>query len=101
MSDEKIVVQVDPDLEDLIPGFLSNRASDLAALREALAGENFQSIQSIGHSLKGVGGGYGFTGMSEIGAAIEAAAKQQGLEELKGLIENYGEYLDAVEVKFE
>lgn len=101
MSDEKIVVQVDPDLEDLIPGFLSNRATDLETLREALAAENYQSIQSIGHSLKGVGGGYGFTGMSEIGAAIEAAAKQQGLEELKGLVERYGSYLDAVEVKFE
>lgn len=101
MSDEKIVVKVDPDLEDLIPGFLNNRAGDLTTLREALAGENYQSIQSIGHSLKGVGGGYGFTGMSEIGAAIEAAAKQQQLEELKQLIEQYGSYLDAVEVTFE
>jgi len=101
MSDEKIVVQVDPDLEDLIPGFLSNRTNDLATLREALASENYQSIQSIGHSLKGVGGGYGFTGMSEIGAAIEAAAKQQSLEDLKELIERYGSYLDAVEVVYE
>ena len=101
MSGEKILVKVDPDLEDLIPGFLSNRANDLTTLREALASENCQSIQSIGHSLKGVGGGYGFTGMSEIGAAIEAAAKQQQLEQLKELIEQYGSYLDAVEVTFE
>lgn len=101
MSDEKIQVKVDPDLEDLIPGFLSNRTGDLATLREALGAENYQSIQSIGHSLKGVGGGYGFTGMSEIGAAIETAAKQQQLEELKALIEQYGSYLDAVEVIFE
>ena len=101
MSDEKILVKVDPDLEDLIPGFLSNRTNDLSPLREALTSGNFQSIQSIGHSLKGVGGGYGFTGMSEIGAAIESAAKQQQQEELKQLIEQYGSYLDAVEVTFE
>ena len=25
MSDEKIIIQVDPDLEELIPGFLENR----------------------------------------------------------------------------
>lgn len=101
MSDEKIQVKVDPDLEDLIPGFLNNRTGDLETLRGALSSEDYQSMQSIGHSLKGVGGGYGFTGMSEIGAAIESAAKQQNLEELKQLIEQYGSYLDAVEVTFE
>lgn len=101
MSDNKIVVTIDSDLEELIPGFLENRANDLKSLKDALVEENYQSIQSIGHSLKGVGGGYGFTGMSEIGAAIEAAAKEQGLEELKGLIESLGEYLDAVEIVFE
>lgn len=101
MSGDKIVVTIDSDLEELIPGFLENRANDLQSLRDALAEENYQSIQSIGHSLKGVGGGYGFSGMSEIGAAIEAAAKEQGLEELRGLIESYGDYLDAVEVVFE
>ena len=93
MSDEKIIVKIDPDLEELIPGFLTNRAADLATLRDALAAENYPSLQSLGHSLKGVGGGYGFTGMSEIGAAIETAAKQQNLEELKGLVEQYGNYL--------
>lgn len=101
MSDEKIVVKIDPDLEELIPGFLNNRTADLTTLRDALAVANYQSLQSLGHSLKGVGGGYGFTGMSEIGAAIETAAKQQNLEELKGLVEQYGHYLDSVEVVFE
>lgn len=101
MSDEKIIVKIDPDLEELIPGFLNNRTTDLATLRDALATENYQSLQSLGHSLKGVGGGYGFSGMSEIGAAIEAAAKQQNLEELRGLVEQYGNYLDSVEVVFE
>ena len=101
MSDEKIIVKIDPDLEELIPGFLTNRAADLATLRDALAAENYPSLQSLGHSLKGVGGGYGFTGMSEIGAAIETAAKQQNLEELKGLVEQYGNYLASVEVVFE
>ena len=29
MSEDKIVVHIDIDLEDLIPGFLENRQSDL------------------------------------------------------------------------
>ncbi|OGT82099.1 MAG: hypothetical protein A3J35_02845 [Gammaproteobacteria bacterium RIFCSPLOWO2_02_FULL_52_10] len=101
MSDAKIVVKIDPDLETLIPGFLNNRTKDLTTLRVALAEKNFQSLQSIGHSLKGVGGGYGFTGMSEIGAAIEKAAKGQALEELTDLVDRYGKYLSAVEVVYE
>lgn len=101
MSDGKIVVKIDTDLEELIPGFLKNRANDLISLREAIVGENYQSIQSTGHSLKGVGGGYGFTGMSEIGAAIEIAAKEQEMPKLKELIEQYDNYLNSLEVIFE
>ena len=100
MSDAKIVVKIDPDLEPLIPGFLNNRNKDLATLRTALEEKNFPSLQSVGHSLKGVGGGYGFAGMSEIGAAIEKAAKGQVLGELQDLIERYGKYLAAVEVVY-
>jgi HPt (histidine-containing phosphotransfer) domain-containing protein len=101
MSDTKIVVKIDPDLETLIPGFLTNRNKDLGTLRAALEGKNFQTMQSVGHSLKGVGGGYGFTGMSEIGAAIEKAAKNQSLEELREQIDRYAGYLTAVEVVYE
>ena len=101
MSTDKKIIKIDADLEDLIPGFLKNRADDLTKLQAALAEQNYQTLQSIGHSLKGVGGGYGFTEMSEIGASIESAAKVQGLDELNGLVERYGQYLDAIEVEFE
>ena len=101
MSDEKIVVKIDPELEDLIPGFLNNRTKDLATLQAALKEQNYQSIQSVGHSLKGVGGGYGFTGMSEIGAAIEKAAKERAVADLPVLIERYGKYLNAIQVVYE
>ena len=101
MSSDKIIVKIDADLEELIPGFLENRGRDRGSLQAALQESNFATMQSIGHSLKGVGGGYGFARMSELGAAIETAAKGQKLDELKGLIQQYGEYLDAVEVEFE
>ena len=75
MSDEKIIVQVDEDLEDLIPGFLENRKQDVENLRQELEQKNFVNVTSIGHSIKGVGGGYGFDLMSELGAKIEIAGK--------------------------
>ncbi len=101
MSDEKIIVNVDIDLEDLIPGFLQNRSKELESLRDALERQDFQSIQSVGHSLKGVGGGYGFDGMSDLGAKIENSAKAQELAELTDIIKQYENYLERIEVVFE
>ena len=75
MTSEKIIVQVDEDLEGLIPGFLKNRGQDVEKLRAELEQSNFVNVSSIGHSIKGVGGGYGFDLMSELGAKIEIAGK--------------------------
>ena len=101
MTGSKIVVKVDPDLKELIPGFLANRRKDVTTLRDALAKRDCAQVQSTGHNLKGVGGGYGFAEMSAIGAEIETAAKADNLEPLAGLIERLAAYLDRVEVVFE
>ena len=101
MTGNKIVVKVDPDLKELIPGFMANRRKDVTTLRDALAKGNCAPMQSVGHSLKGVGGGYGFPEMSAIGTEIETAAKAGNLEALAGLVERYAVYLDRVEVVFE
>jgi HPt (histidine-containing phosphotransfer) domain-containing protein len=101
MTGNKIVVKVDPDLKELIPGFLANRRKDVTILREALAQGDCARMQSTGHSLKGVGGGYGFAEMSTIGAEIEVAAKAANLQSLAGLVDRYAAYLEQIEVVFE
>ncbi|MBI1731767.1 MAG: Hpt domain-containing protein [Gammaproteobacteria bacterium] len=100
MAGEKIVVKVDPDLEELIPGFLENRARDLTRLREALGKNDLPSVQSVGHSLKGVGGGYGFTRLSEIGAEMERAARAGDPAPLPGLVSELADYLGRVVVEY-
>lgn len=100
MSDEKIIVQVDPDLEDLIPGFLENRSADVEKLRTELDKNDFESVCSIGHSIKGVGGGYGFVLMSELGANIETAAKENNAELILENINRLDDYLKNVEVEY-
>ena len=101
MSDGKIVVTVDEDLEELIPGFLENRNKDVQLLRDSLAGDDVNKLQSIGHSLKGVGGGYGFDGLSEIGAKIEIAAKEFNTNLIEGLVNEMEDYLHRVDVVYE
>jgi len=100
MSEGKIVVQVDPDLEDLIPGFLENRRLDAEKLRADIESNDFDSIEALGHSIKGVGGGYGFKLMSEYGANIETSAKERNTDVIQENINQLDDYLKRVEIKY-
>jgi histidine phosphotransfer protein HptB len=97
---QKIKVQVDREIQDLVPTFLANRQRDLRALGEALKTGDFNAVRIIGHNLKGVGGGYGFHEISEIGALIEKAGKDAQTEALGELVARYARYLEAVDVEF-
>lgn len=97
---EKIVVQVDADLEELIPMFLRNRDRDIATVKEALEREDFAAIQALGHTLKGTGGGYGFHFVTEIGRGLEEAAVEGDGARIRSLAEELGRYLRRVEVVY-
>ncbi len=98
---EKIVVHVDTDLEDLIPGFLKNRRNDLEALAKALEQGDFESIRKLAHTMKGVGGGYGFDAITDISREIQQAAEDQNAEGIRKGIKELSSYLDRVEVVFD
>jgi HPt (histidine-containing phosphotransfer) domain-containing protein len=97
---QKIKVIVDPDLQDLIPGFLQNRRNDVSKLRGATEVDDFETICTLGHRMRGDGGGYGFAMISEIGHAIEDAAKGKDLVEIRRLVGELQRYLDCVEVTY-
>lgn len=101
MSEGKIVVHIDIDLEDLIPGFLENRQKDLLTLETALQESDFETLRSIGHNLKGVGGGYGFSDITSIGAEIEESAKINELDKLSENVKKLSHYLNNLEVVYE
>jgi CheY-like chemotaxis protein len=58
----------------LLPRFLQNRERDMVAIREALAGEDFETIATLGHNMRGNGVSYGFLEVSAIGWRLESAA---------------------------
>ena len=101
MSEEKIVVHVDIDLKDLIPGFLENRRNDLQKLVQALQENDLVTLRAIGHNLKGVGGGYGFLDITDIGTALEDSAKSNNLETADENIRKLSDYLSHIEVVYE
>ena len=101
MSEEAILVYVDPDLEDLIPGFFQNRQKDVQRLSEALEQGDFEAIRIIGHSMKGAGGGYGFDRVTDLGAIIEEGAKAQDRERIREAVAELADYMSRVEVVYE
>lgn len=94
----KILVRADPDLADLIPGFLDNRRKDITVMQEALERGDFETARVLGHSMKGAGGGYGFDAITDIGAALEQAAKDKNPEGIRQGLSDLSCYLDRVEV---
>ncbi|MCG9968857.1 Hpt domain-containing protein [Pelotomaculum terephthalicicum JT] len=97
---KKIIVRVDKDLAEIIPVFLENRQKDCKSIKEALEKGDYETIRILGHSMKGVGGGYGFDAVTDLGASIEQAAKNKDAAEINNLIDELMTYLDRVEVVF-
>jgi HPt (histidine-containing phosphotransfer) domain-containing protein len=97
---EKIIVHVDPDIADLIPGFLENRHKDIKTMGEAVTQGDFETIQVLGHSMKGAGGSYGFDAITDIGKSLEQAAKDKDAEGIQRSVQELSTYLDCVEVVY-
>ncbi len=95
---ERVKVEVDPELKELIPDFLERKRVDAKTIQTALELGDFATIASIGHRLKGEGGSFGFDVVSEIGAALELTAKQNDPISTRKLILDLSEYLENVEV---
>ncbi len=95
---EKIRILADPDIADLIPGFLDNRRKDIVAMQAALERSDFETVRVLGHSMKGAGGGYGFDAITDIGAALEQAAKGKDPGAVSKGLRDLSSYLDRVEV---
>lgn len=95
---DRIPVIIDPDLADLVPGFLNNRRHDVDKLKHLLESDNFTDIRMIGHCMKGAGGGYGFDPITDIGGTIERAALASDRQTIRQGIEQLADYLARVDV---
>jgi HPt (histidine-containing phosphotransfer) domain-containing protein len=100
MTDTSFTVTVTRDLEDLIPGFMKNRRSELDSLRAAFQGGDFEKLRQLGHRMKGVGNSYGFARISALGIQIEDGARGRDAATLEASISNYAEYLDKVTIVY-
>ncbi|HEV2171019.1 MAG TPA: Hpt domain-containing protein [Candidatus Binatus sp.] len=100
MSD-RVIVEVDEDLSDLIPGFLARKRAEVAAIFEAVARRDYEEISRVAHRIKGEGGSYGFDAMSEMGRSLQHAAAIRDDGAVTTLARQLLSYLDHIEVVFQ
>jgi two-component system sensor histidine kinase/response regulator len=94
----RVVVRPAKPLAPLVPGYLAKRNEDVAALRASAASADFARIAVLGHGMKGSGGSFGFTGITEVGARIEQAAREQDAAAVLRCADELADYLGRVEV---
>lgn len=80
---------VPEELLSLVNGFLVRRSEEVPVLRDALRRRDFKTIEVVGHKLKGNGTGYGFPGLTRIGAQLESAARNSNKELSVCLIDDF------------
>ena len=100
-AEDAIPVQIDQDLEGIIPGFLENRRRDVQTLETALQENNLAEIRTIGHRMKGDGGGYGFDAISMMGEALEQAAAREDRDAIRRQTAELIDFLARVTVVYQ
>ncbi len=95
------LVHIDASFEPLIPKFLANRTKEVVTMREALTAQDFATVRTVAHGMKGAGGSYGFDRITEIAAAVEQAAKTGDTSTIECHLPVLSSYLAQVKVVYD
>ncbi|HEY9159080.1 Hpt domain-containing protein [Candidatus Binatus sp.] len=98
---DRVIVEVDESLSDLIPGFLTHKRADIITIFDANARRDYAEIGRIAHRIKGEGGSYGFETMTEMGRSLEQAAALHDDGAVVTLARQLLNYMDRLEIVFQ
>jgi hypothetical protein len=76
-ANDRIHLDVEPSLRELVPGFLANRRKDLEAIGRALHSGNLEAIRAVGHNIRCFSRVYGFDDLTALGEELQQAAADQ------------------------
>ncbi|MEX5217014.1 MAG: PAS domain S-box protein [Nitrospira sp.] len=98
--DDRLVLEVSAELEELMPKFLANRRRDAEQIVAELTKGDFERIRALGHGIKGAGGTYGSAVISRLGEHIEQAAAERNAGAIEADVTALNDYLDRVALVF-
>lgn len=94
-------VHIDASFEPLMPRFMANRKKEIMTMREALTGNDFETVGSVAHGMKGVGGSYGFDRITELAATIEQAAKSTDATTITQQLHVLERYVNDIQITYD
>ncbi len=97
---DTITVEINSEVQSIVPEFLENRRSDCLLIGTLLERGSFSEIGTLGHRMKGAGGSYGFDDISAIGEAIEEAAMAGDKKNIVSAVLQLSDYLERVAVVY-
>ncbi|AFY00006.1 hypothetical protein Bdt_0297 [Bdellovibrio bacteriovorus str. Tiberius] len=100
MEMSKVKVEIDADLQDLIPQFIENRKKDIESLSALVEKNDLQSIAQMAHKIKGAAAGYGFAELSDLAAQMEVAAKKNDAAPLPDLVKKMRIHFLNIEIHY-
>lgn len=102
MTDQnnQILVEVSKDLESLIPDYIAAMNQSLVYLESLLNDKKFEELKKEAHTMKGHGGAYGFTYISEMGSLIESFAKEEKANLIQKCLNELKNYMGRIKIEF-
>lgn len=97
---KKELVDIDIDLQDLIPQFLANRKNDMTLLGQLAEKNDLEELSKLAHKIKGAAAGYGFSTLSSYADKIEQLAKRKEASAIPSLVSTMKSHFDSIEVRF-
>ncbi len=95
---QKIRLDVEPVLKELVPGFLENRRRDLERMRQALRAGDLAAIRDVGQNIRCFSRVYGIDELTALGEEIRCAADECSTLRIVHLQGQLADYLSRVEV---
>jgi CheY-like chemotaxis protein/HPt (histidine-containing phosphotransfer) domain-containing protein len=94
-----IIVEIPEGLDEIAGEYLALRRHEASLLQELRIVGEFDRIRVLAHNMKGTGASYGMPRLTELGAAMEIAAKESNAEMLAAQITDLRTYLARVELQ--
>jgi PAS domain S-box-containing protein len=83
---------------DRVQLFLRNCRQNGLTMLDALDRGDFETVELLGHGMRGAGGMFGFQAITDIGAALEQAAEGADTDESRKWVGELSRYLDRIEI---
>lgn len=98
---EKHKLIIDEDLQDLVPGYIESRRSELSNIDDKLKGNDFKYLREMAHDWHGTGASYGIPMISKIGEKLGKAVKAEDKVEIQQLVDQLEKYLERIDISYD